>query len=139
MAIEALRAHAAPGSTGITAVLLQKGGEGATSLIHGAIAKVWRKGAAWKDVGMMAFYKGKGHRLDLNSYRGISSVNVEGKPMSCCSTAFKRTWKGGSMVPNMTSAPAGARRTASSACVGWWSWPGHTLPPSMPPSWTQGL
>ena len=22
---------------------------------------------------------GKGHRLDLNSYRGISSINVEGK------------------------------------------------------------
>ena len=35
--------------------------------------------AAWKDVGMLAFYKGKGHRLDLNSYRGISSINVEGK------------------------------------------------------------
>ena len=28
---------------------------------------------------MMAFYKGKGHRLDLNSYRGISSINVEDK------------------------------------------------------------
>ena len=28
---------------------------------------------------LMAFYKGKGHRLDLNSYRGISSINVEGK------------------------------------------------------------
>ena len=28
---------------------------------------------------MMAFYKGKGHRLDLNSYRGIPSINVEGK------------------------------------------------------------
>ena len=82
MAIEALRAHAAPGSNGIAAILLQKGGDGATALIHGAIAAVWRKGeapAAWKDVGMLAFYKGKGHRLDLNSYRGISSINVEGK------------------------------------------------------------
>ena len=42
----------------ITAILLQKGGEGATSLIHGAIAEVWRKWeapAAWKDVGMLAF------------------------------------------------------------------------------------
>ena len=57
MAIEALRAHAAPGSNGIAAILLQKGGEGATALI----------------------YKGNGHRLDLNSYRGISSINVEGK------------------------------------------------------------
>ena len=28
---------------------------------------------------MLAFYKGKGHRLDLNSYRGMSSINVEGK------------------------------------------------------------
>ena len=44
MAIEALRAHAAPGSNGIAAILLQKGGDGATALIHGAIAKVWRKG-----------------------------------------------------------------------------------------------
>ena len=37
---------------------------------------VWRTGkapAAWKDVGMLAFYKCKGHRLDLNSYRGIAS------------------------------------------------------------------
>ena len=82
MAIEALRAHTAPGSNGITAILLQKGGEGATSLIHGAITEVWRKGEApaeWKDVGMLAFYKGKGHHLDLKSYRGISFINVEGK------------------------------------------------------------
>ena len=53
MAIEALRTHAAPGSNRIAAILLQKGGEGAMSLIHGAIAEVWRKGevpAAWKDV-----------------------------------------------------------------------------------------
>ena len=28
---------------------------------------------------MLAFHKGKGHRLDLNSYRGISTINVEGK------------------------------------------------------------
>ena len=30
---------------------------------------------------MLAFYKGKGkgHRQDLNSYRGISTINVEGK------------------------------------------------------------
>ena len=29
---------------------------------------------------MLAFYKGKGyHCLDLNSYRGISTINVEGK------------------------------------------------------------
>ena len=58
---------------------------------------------------MLAFYKGKGHRLDLNSYRGISS-----------------------MMPNTASAPTGARRTASSACVSWWSWLSHM--PSMPPS-----
>ena len=57
MAFDALRAHAAPGSNGIAAI---QGGEGAMSLIHGAIAAVWRKGeapAAWKDVGMG---KGKG-------------------------------------------------------------------------------
>ena len=57
MAIEALRAHTAPGSNGIAAILLQKGGDGASALIHGAIAKVWRKGeapAAWKDAGMLA-------------------------------------------------------------------------------------
>ena len=66
MAIEALRAHAAPGSNGIAAILLQEGGDGVTALIHGAIAKVWRKGeapATWKDVGLLAFYTGKGHRL----------------------------------------------------------------------------
>ena len=58
MAIEALRAHAAPGSNGIATILLQNG---ATALIHGAIAKVWRKGeapAAWKDVGMLAGEQG---------------------------------------------------------------------------------
>ena len=54
--------HHAPGSNGIAAILLQKGGDGTTALIHGAIAKVWRKGealAAWKDVGMLVIYKGK--------------------------------------------------------------------------------
>ena len=30
------------------------------------------------------------------------------------------------MMPNMAFAPTRARRTASSTCAGWWSWPGHT-------------
>ena len=68
----------------IPSTTTEKGGDGTTALIHGAIAKVWRKGealAAWKDVGMLVIYKGKGkgHCLDLNSYRGISTINVEGK------------------------------------------------------------
>ena len=79
MAIEALRAHAAPGSNGLAAILLQKGGDGATALIHRAITAVWRKGeapAAWKDVGMLAFYKPRpqllqGHLLHQRRGQGL--------------------------------------------------------------------
>ena len=62
---------------------------------------------------MLAFYKGKGHLLDLNSYRGISTINVEGKAYVML------------LLRRLQKDMEGARQTASSACVSWWSWLGH--------------
>ena len=70
---------------------------------------------------MLALCKGKGHRLDLDSYGGMSTISVDGKAYDMLLLRrLQQDMEGRLYDTQHGFRPNRVWRTAYSACVGWW-------------------
>ena len=80
--VNRLKSGKAPGICGIHAEFLKAGGEATTEALHCIMRSVWISGVIptdWKRGIIVPLWKGKGDRLDCNSYRGVTLLSVPGK------------------------------------------------------------
>ncbi len=81
-AVRKLKLGKAPGSDGITAEMLNYGGEIVVDWIVWMCNLVWEQSKVpkdWRKAIIIPVYKGKGKREECNNYRGISLLRVPGR------------------------------------------------------------